>query len=205
MIIFHAFSFHTHTHSETFTMLLSLPIGGCCLQRRQCRQKREEVAEAATEAEAEAAASRAPKVDVFVGSDACVVVVGFCLHCRREGRVEGVECATPPHSAAAYRRCRPAHCLPLILSIFALAACGALWPFCSLTLLTFLLSMCIVYAVRSLPYPHAVEEEATQQQKKSTATTTTTKRNSQKRARLCFMLSFAIFVWAAIVIVVYAV
>lgn len=62
--------------------MLALPIGGCCLQRRQRRQKREEVAEAATVAEAQAeaaAASRAPKVDVVVGSDACVVVVGFCL------------------------------------------------------------------------------------------------------------------------------
>lgn len=75
------------------------------------------------------------------------------------------------HRRCRRRRCRrPTHCLPLILSIFALAACGALWPFLTLALLcshfthtAYSLSVCICCA---LSHTHS-EGEA---EKKSTTT-----------------------------------
>lgn len=203
MIIFHAFSFHTHTHTvELSQCCCRCLLGVAAYTDASVVKKREEVAEAVTEAEA--AASRAPKVDVVVGSDACV---GCCLHCcccRREGRVEGegVECATPlggrlpslpPNTLSALdfidfrsRRMRRS------LAFFALSLYSL---FCSLCV------YCICCALSLIPpcrrrRRHAATKKSQQQQQKG---------NSQKRARLCFMLSFAIFVWAAIVVVVYAV
>lgn len=61
-----------------------------------------------------------------------------------------MECATPLGG------CRPTHCLPLILSIFALAACGALWPFLRSLSLYSLFCALYVYCIccAALSYPH---------------------------------------------------
>lgn len=186
-------SHFTHTHTVELSQCCCRCLLGVAAysDASVVKKREEEVAEAATEAEAKAAASRAPKVDVVVGSDACV---GCCLHCcccRREGRVEGegVECATPlggrlsslpPNTLSALdfidfrsRRMRRS------LAFFALSLYSL---FCSLCV------YCICCALSLIPPCKRRRRAAT---KKSTATTT--KRKLTKARALVFYAKLRYF------------